>query len=50
MAPDHDPDVYYHCDCLDDDEHAEHDDRFYHCSCVEDGFSESEAEEPENPA
>lgn len=44
---DHDYRQYYHCSCLDDDEHAEHDDSFYHCTCIEDGFSESEAEESE---
>ena len=32
----HDPERFYHCDCL--EEGNKHDDRFYHCHCIEDGY------------
>lgn len=45
MNPKHDPDRFYHCDCL--EEGTEHDDRFYHCDCIEDGFGEEESNDDE---
>lgn len=33
----HDPERFYHCECLDNDASATHDpNRFYHCTCIED--------------
>ena len=37
-TPDHDPERFYHCDCLDEDGEEHDDERFYHCTCIEDGF------------
>lgn len=34
----HDPNRFYHCDCL-DEYGLEHDDRFYHCDCLEGGYT-----------
>lgn len=37
----HDPEIFYHCDCL--EEGKEHDGRFYHCRCIEE-FNPRDAE------
>jgi hypothetical protein len=39
--PPHDPERFYHCDCLEEgDEHDK--DRFYHCDCVEEARYQQE--------